>query len=50
MLHHKIREWFGLEKVFKGNLVQASCHGQENFPLDQVAQSPIPLGLEHFPE
>jgi len=24
------------------------CHGQGHLPLDQVAQSPIQPGLEHF--
>jgi len=28
--------------------VPMPCHGQRNFPLDQVGQNPIQAGLEHF--
>jgi len=51
-MKHRIRiiEWLGLE----GSLTilcrqfQAPCHGQGHLALDQVAQSPIQPGLEHF--
>ena len=41
-------EGFGLEGTFKGHLVQPPCHGQGHLALDQVAQSPVQPGLEHF--
>ncbi|KAK4822675.1 hypothetical protein QYF61_019042 [Mycteria americana] len=41
-------EWFGLEGTLKIIWFQAPCHGQGHLPLDQVAQSPIQPGLEHF--
>ena len=45
---HRITEWPGLEGTFKYHLEQPLCHGQGRLPLDQVAQSPIQPGLEHF--
>ncbi|KAK4827484.1 hypothetical protein QYF61_018784 [Mycteria americana] len=41
-------EWFGLEGTLKIISFQRPCHGQGRLPLDQVAQSPIQPGLEHF--
>jgi len=43
-----ITESFGLEGTLKIILFQAPCHGQGHLPLDQVAQSPMQPGLEHF--
>jgi len=40
--------WFKLEGTFKDHLIQFPCHGQGHLSLDQVAQSPIQLNLEHF--
>jgi len=48
--HHRIMEWFGLEEALKYHLVRPFCHGQKLLSLDQVTQSPIQLGLEHFRE
>jgi len=42
----KIKEWFGLERTFKTILFQTPCFTQGHLFLDQVAQSPIQLGLE----
>jgi len=46
--NHRIIECFGLGKTFKGHLVQRPCHGQGHLQPDQVAQSPVQAGLEHF--
>ncbi|KAK4821804.1 hypothetical protein QYF61_003833 [Mycteria americana] len=35
-------------KDLKDHLVPTPCHGQGQLPLDQVAQSPMQPGLEHF--
>ena len=47
-LLHRIIEWFGLEGTLKITYFQPLCHGQGHLPLDQVAQSPVQPGLEHF--
>ncbi|KAK4818789.1 hypothetical protein QYF61_019135 [Mycteria americana] len=47
-LRYRIIERFGLEGTFKDHLVQPPCHGQGHLSLDQVAQSTIQPGLEHF--
>jgi len=38
--------WVGQD--FKYHPVPTPCHRQGHFPLDQVAQSHIQPGLEHF--
>ena len=38
--------WVG--KDLKGHLIPTPLHGQGHLLLDQVAQSPIQPGLEHF--
>jgi len=35
-------------KGLKGHLVPTPCHEQRHLALDQVAQSSIQPGLEHF--
>jgi len=47
-INHRIIEWFGLEVTLKISWFQPPCHEQGHLPLDQVAQSPIQPGLEHF--
>jgi len=37
-----------VERDLKDLLVPIPCHGQGHLPLDQVTQSPIQHGLEHF--
>jgi len=46
--YHRIIEWFGLEGTLKIIWFQPPCHKQGHLPLDQVAQSSIQPGLEHF--
>ena len=46
--NHRIIEWFGLEGTLKITWIQPPCHEQGHLPLDQVAQSPIQPGLQHF--
>jgi len=46
--NHRITERFRSEETFKDDLVQPPCHGQGHLSLDQIAQSPIQTGLEHF--
>jgi len=41
-------EWFGLEGTFRIIYFQLPCHGQGHLSPDQVAQSPLQPGLEHF--
>jgi len=38
--------WIGTD--LKDYLVPTPCHGQGHLPLDQVSQSPMQPGLEHF--
>jgi len=45
---YRITEWFGLEGTFKGHLGPTPSPWQGHLPLDQVAQSLIQPGLEHF--
>ena len=35
-------------RVLTDHLVPTPCHGQGHLPPDQVAQSPVQPGLEHF--
>jgi len=37
-----------VERDLKNHLVANPCNGQGHFPLDQVPQSHIQPGLEHF--
>jgi len=46
--NHRIVEWFGLEGTLEIIYFQPPGHGQGHLPPDQVAQSPIQPGLEHF--
>jgi len=46
-LFQRITEWFGLEGTLKIIWFQPPCHKQGHLPLDEVAQSSIPPGLEH---
>jgi len=48
LLFHRITEQFGLEGTIKDHLVQPSYHWQGHCSPDQVAQSAIQPGLEHF--
>jgi len=48
VIDHRFIEWFVLEGTLKIIEFQLPCHGLGHFPLDQVAQSPIQPGLEHF--
>jgi len=38
----------GFEETFRGHLAQPPCSEQGHLQLDQVAQSPVQPGLEHF--
>jgi len=44
---HRVTECFGLEGTFRGHLPQPSCSEQGHLQPDQVAQSPVPPGLEY---
>jgi len=46
--NHKIIEWFGWERTFRGHLAQSPCSEQGHLQLDQGAPSPIQPGLERF--
>ena len=46
--NYRITEWFGLEGTFRSHLVKPPCSEQGLLQLDQVAQSPVQPGLEHF--
>jgi len=46
--NHRIIEWFGLAGTLKIIWFQPPCHEQGHLPLDQVAQSSIQPGFEHF--
>jgi len=48
MLTHRIIEWFGLERTFKGHLAQTPCREQGHLQLEQAAQSPVQPDLESF--
>ena len=43
--NHGITQLFELEGILKGHLVQTPCNEQAHLHLDQVAQSPVQLGL-----
>jgi len=45
---HRIIEWFGLEGTLKIIEFQPPCQEQGHLPPNQVAQSSIQPGLEHF--
>lgn len=45
---HRIREWLGLDETLNIIYFQTSCNGQQQLPLDEVSQSPIQTGFEHF--
>lgn len=42
---YKITEWFELERTFKGHVVQPPCNEQGQPLLEQVAKTPVQLGL-----
>jgi len=48
LANHEVMEWFGLERTFKGHLVQCTCNKQGQLKPDQVGQSPIQPDLESF--
>lgn len=48
--YHRIMEWFGVEGTLKSSSSSPSAVGQVAKSLDQVAQSPVQPGLEHFQE
>ena len=48
ILFHRIIEHFGLEGTFRGHLAQPPGSKQGHLSLDQVAQSLVQPGLEHF--
>lgn len=39
-----------VERDFKDQLIPAPFHGKGHFPLEQIGQSPIQPGIEHFAE
>ena len=45
---HRITECVGLEGTFRGRLAQPPCSEQGQLQPDQVSQSPVQPGLEHF--
>lgn len=49
-VNHRIIESPGLEGTLKIILFQSPTKHKDNLSLDQVAQSPIQSGLEHYQE